>query len=338
MKYADNGTVVLPLKKYFTDMVIIRKDETVLLKGIAIIFVLAGHFIPPFLPYSEIYVPIKRVIGQVGVGMFMFISGYGVMRSYILTSGNITYFLRRRFCKLWPLYFAACSMYALLQIFLFQESITPGMYIAHLSGLQVYLGYENTIYSAAHFISGLITVYGVVSLSLVLKGEEMRVAAAGLLFLLYGAVSLLLSDRLYFTDYIAAFVVGMFIASWSSRGVRWWISFMLLPYLFFVFQYPYNTVKFTCTLLAIPIVLFLANRLGRDSSVKKYVSLLGISSYTIYLSHNYFVWKWPALMDIFGSVSIVGILILTSTVLWMGLFFLLAWFLDRYVTPVCLGR
>jgi peptidoglycan/LPS O-acetylase OafA/YrhL len=324
------------LTKFFTDKIIISKDETVLLKGMAIIFVLAGHFIPPFLPFSEIYVPVKRVLGQVGVGIFMFISGYGVMLSYILSSGNITSFLRRRFCKLWPLYFVAITLYALLQILLFQESITPGMYLAHLSGLQVYLGYENAIYSASHFISGLITVYAVVSLSLVLQGEGMRVAAAGLLFLLYGAVSLLLLDRLYFTDYIAAFVMGMFIASRSSRRVSWWASFMLLPYLFFVFQYPYNTVKFVCTLLAIPLGLFLGNRLGHDSPVKKYVSLSGISSYTIYLSHNYFVWKWPALMDIFGSVSIVGILILASTVLWMGLFFLLAWFLDRYVTPACL--
>ncbi len=324
------------MKKYFSDMTIIRKDETVLLRGVAIIFVLAGHFIPPFLPYSEIYVPVKRVIGQVGVGMFMFISGYGVMRSYICSSGNITSFLRRRFCKLWPLYFVAISCYALLQVFLFQESITPGMYIAHLSGLQVYLGYENAIYSASHFISGLITVYAVVSLSLLLKGEMMRVAAAGLLFLLYGTVSLALFDRLYFTDYIASFVAGMFIASRSCRGVNWWISCMLLPYLFFVFQYPYNTVKFACTVLAIPLFLLLGDRLGNDSPVKKCVSLLGISSYTIYLSHNYFVWKWPALMDIFGSVSIVGFLILTSTVLWMGLFFLLARFLDRYVTTLWL--
>ena len=96
----------------------ISRNDSVTLKGIAIVMVLVGHCVPSFFPFADIYVPIKRVISQVGVELFLIVSGYGIAVSYLTTTCSPVSFFIRRMIKLWPLYALVMVVYYILSIFL----------------------------------------------------------------------------------------------------------------------------------------------------------------------------------------------------------------------------
>ena len=152
----------------------ISRDDSVNLKGIAIIMVLVGHCIPSFFPFAEIYVPIKRVVSQVGVELFLVVSGYGVASTYLTGTCNPISFFVRRIVKLWPLYALVMVAYYILSIFLFQEEIGNKVLLTNLLWLQVFFHSQNDIYSAAHFFSALLVVYLVSSLMMLCKTTALQ--------------------------------------------------------------------------------------------------------------------------------------------------------------------
>jgi peptidoglycan/LPS O-acetylase OafA/YrhL len=301
----------------------ITKENTQALKGIAILLVLFGHCLPPFLPFAEIYVPIKRMISQLGVEIFMAISGYGIAVAYLQRSSDPIRFLLRRFVQIWPVYFFAMTFYLFASILLFDERINFQAIMAHIFWVQVFFQCHREIYSASHFFSALLVVY-------VLSAIAMRFQKNGLSAIAF-AVGLVgfqvFSYRTYniflFADYLASFFFGVMVGHASTRSrIIPHLSLLLLSYFFCIFEL-YALAK---ALLGAVVFIASAMILRRgDSWLGPKLVFLGLNSYVIYLGHNYFLWKWPRVLETTGSYAWSGVIIILATMLWMAVL----WIADK---------
>lgn len=298
----------------------ISKQETNFIKGIALILILVGHCFPPFFPYSEIYVPIKRFLSQVGVNLFLILSGYGVAYKYFNQNSGPLFFLKRRIISLWPVYAFAMLFYCLFSIIFFRETFTPTIVLSNLLWVQVFFNTQNEIYSASHFFSALLIAYLLASIMLIAKSAYIRLALYILAVGFFQVVCLLHYNSFLFPDYLASFSLGIAFA-YKKEGVG---SSKLL--LFLVFSYVYCVADISDFITAMTGILFFAGSLKaiRDITwniLESWFVFLGKHSYIIYLGHNYFLWKWPAILDTTNSAILTGFIIIGATCVWMIILF-----------------
>lgn len=190
----------------------ISRSETKYFKGIAILLVLFGHCFPPFFPYAEMYVPVKRFLSQTGVELFMVLSGYGVAVSYLQLDAGPCQFLKRRIVKLWPLYLFAMLFYTVFSIVFFNEKITFTDLATNLLWLQVFFGTQNSIYSASHFFSALLTAYLLAAFMLCFRSKHRNLAFI-LGLILFQVFGLAFYKKFFFADYLFSFSFGMYLAT-----------------------------------------------------------------------------------------------------------------------------
>ncbi|MDH3348551.1 MAG: hypothetical protein OEM02_10705 [Desulfobulbaceae bacterium] len=300
----------------------ISKDTSCALKAVAIILVLIGHLAPPFLPISEFYIPAKKIISQVGLNIFMFISGYGIYKVYLSGGYSPRHFLVRRFLKTWPLYSISIGMYYIFQVFIFNNDISPASLASHLLGIHVYFGYENDIMPIFHFISAITTLYFLTSLSLFIKKKEYRVILLGLLIIFQSLLFLITTSNIFFIDYYATFLIGVIWALYCSQKKFAPRILLLCVYLFLLPTDSYKMIIFLTTTISLPFLIKLCHSILLVQNLLRRATLwTGSSSYLIYLGHNYFFWKWSELIQMFNSKITVGAITLILTTVWMFILF-----------------
>ena len=293
----------------------VSKEQTRILKGIAIIMVLFGHLIPQFLPYADLYVPVKRMVSQLGVEIFMIISGYGVMVAYIIPEKKPAIFFAKRFVQLWPVYAFAMLAYFLMSKYLFGDNVTFQSLFLNLLWLQVFFNVQNDIYSAAHFFSALLIVYFItfIALTVGFKRHKALVVSAG--FIAVQLIYHVLFGRYIFTDYIASFSFGLFLASCISEKNTRFNYFYLLTFIFCLSD-SYSLMKLLVGCAVFLLLLRILQKQLFAAIQLRILNIFGIYSYIIYLSHNYFVWKWPQIVAEVGSKLETGGVIIIATLAW----------------------
>lgn len=296
--------------------------------------VLVGHCVPSFFPFAEIYVPIKRVVSQVGVELFLVVSGYGVASTYLTTTCSPISFFVRRLVKLWPLYALVMVAYYTLSIFLFKEEIDSRALLTNLLWLQVFFHSQNDIYSAAHFFSALLVVYLVSSLMMLCKTTALQCTMFFLSLVSFQFFCFKTYGAFLFPDYIASFSLGLFLGYKYKMPLQSQYPLMLLLSYCFCLLDLYVALKAVLGVICLgAALLFIKNEYV--TKAKGSLFLLGVHSYVIYLGHNYFLWKWPEILAMNNSVAVTGAIIVVATLVWLLVLYTVNMFLQtRVVAPV----
>ena len=199
--------------------------------------VLIGHCIPPFFPFHEYYVPLKRFLSQVGVNLFLILSGFGVAYTYFQSYFRSWNFLQRRIITLWPLYAFAMAFYTILSFLVFRETITMTDLFTNLFWVQVFFNTQNQIYSASHFFSALFIAYLLASLALLGNKKSNRLVIYQLAMGTFQAICFWYYGRLFFVDYLASFSLGIAIWLISQNGLnRSLMIFLSFSYIYCLFD------------------------------------------------------------------------------------------------------
>jgi peptidoglycan/LPS O-acetylase OafA/YrhL len=299
---------------------VISRQATNYLKGIALVLVLIGHCVPPFFPFNEIYVPIKRFLSQVGVNLFLILSGYGVAYTYLRTNTKPVFFLRRRIIRLWPIYVLAMAFYALISISVFQETVTIKALLTNLLWVQYFFNTQNEIYSASHFFSALLTAYLISSLTMFGRNYKQYIAIYIASLSFFQIFCFLYYSRFLFPDYLASFSFGILLILFEKEK-----NINLYNYVFIIISYIYCFSDYDDILTATSgvLVFFIGLEFLKINSLTRLnrsFIVLGSVSYIVYLGHNYFLWKWPDILALTDSILLTGAIILGATGIW--LFFL----------------
>lgn len=144
------------------------------LRAIAIIFIIVGH-IPQYLNNNQIFLIFSPYITILGMGIFVFISGYLIYENNrtINSIDDITTFYKRRIVRIFPLYWIAIILfyavfavliprYACGQVDCSEVRIRYGFenILIHIAGLQILLSPLYAIpLPALHFIGLIILFY-----------------------------------------------------------------------------------------------------------------------------------------------------------------------------------
>ncbi len=139
--------------------IIISKDQTDIIKGIGILLIVLHnyfHWVPPstgenefifnvqnvnnvFLIISESYLNIINVFfsffGHYGVQLFIFISGYGLSKSFIAKPQNFLLFIKKRALKIYPAFLISIFILIVYDVIVFYRFPTTGWGINILSKL-----------------------------------------------------------------------------------------------------------------------------------------------------------------------------------------------------------
>lgn len=316
----------------------ITKEDAVYLKGIAIVMVLTGHLVPPFLPFAEIYVPLKKLISQVGVEIFLVISGYGVAVSYLIKQVDPFKFMAKRMATLWPIYVFSMAFYTLFSTLVFHEKISLFSIATHLLWLQSLLGTQDDIYSASHFFTTLLVVYLLSFLMMFAKSIRGKVVVYLSCMVLFQMFCLYAFNSFMFTNYIASFSLGLVVGLYCVKDSAgpYVLVWLLFSYLFCFFD-SYHFQKAIAGVLCFFSSLMTIKKCNLDR-VGQILSVVGFHSYVIYLGHNYFLWKWPVLLALTNSVLSTGCIILVLTGIWMVVMFVAYSLLNSFVTKPVLQK
>lgn len=270
----------------------ISKDQTSLLKGIAIFLVLFGHIGEnigwlPSLP-----------LGTVGVYIFLFLSGYGLMRS--TTTNGIAGYWAKRIKKVYLPYIIALAFCAILSVgFLHKISIDFIRYLVLWKvplGEYWYLRIQIEWYIAFFLIWNMKT-----RRSLDMKWTLVLMALADILI-----VSANLSDRKFVWTF-GAFVIGGGIGHYGiqlinkHRDTRLTIGFAAVIMIAGVIKktpwveaHELGVTDTICQLLivfcAAALVIFYAEKIvNLMHGLRSVLLVLGGYSYEIYLTHSIYI-------------------------------------------------
>lgn len=285
-------------------------DDTNQAKGIALILLLWYHL---FVSSGENFgtwnigdVEIVRMtarFSQICVGVFVFLSGYGLYRSQIGKQIGIKSFYLKHYTKLYETYWLIWIIFVPISIFVFNRtfsSVYPENTLLHIIlnffGLQYTMldfGYNPTwwfmsciiiLYFLYPFLKALIDKFNflILLMTLVFSIFAVNISFAG--FQPYAPVE----------EYLLTFVLGVFVAKYNlfvrikelkySRLLKFAVLIVLfIVFVFFRFQLGKKSLILTDGVLTLVILqfMFLLNR------NIKFLIFIGKHSYSIFLFHTF---------------------------------------------------
>ena len=128
------------------------------LMGIAILWIVFYHSNFNFgeVKNLSLFCSFIKSIGYLGVDVFFFISGFGLMTSWYKKKHSILYFYKRRFLRIMPIYWFFLTIY-LFSITLFGTSVTSlGTILIYYTGFSFFISRTEYIH---WFISAILLCY-----------------------------------------------------------------------------------------------------------------------------------------------------------------------------------
>ncbi|MCY4333989.1 MAG: acyltransferase [Litoreibacter sp.] len=279
------------------------------LRGVAILLVLAYHFLarfPDFYPYGEAFAAFASS-GFLGVQLFFVISGF-VIALTLQNCPNIPTFLVRRLARLWPPIFV-CSIltftvmhvidtpfteYRRVGVQGFLPSLTfigPEVWLRFVDGAKWIDGAYWTLFVEVRFYFWAAIVYFIFSrqLSFVLFWASLLAAAVA--ETLYSGPLSKVWDLLFFPRYLPFFAVGAITFDiWRGETKYWqWPAVAILVFLCCYREYSTELSLLTAFLVAlcfVPSVLFCVAPRTLSPLEMKPLVWLGRRSYSLYLLHQ----------------------------------------------------
>ena len=291
----------------------LRRDESTMLKGIAILLVLLGH--------AEII----TMGGAGGVALFLILSGYGLHSS--CESRGLDAYWRKRIQKVWLPYFFV----GLLDVFLFKVR-TTGALLCTLTGLDLGLIADLTMWYISYIFFWYLAYYAGAKLTGKLQGPYRRRLALTCLLVLSCVPCLYLArtgfwhrgsmSRAFFFCFPLGVIMSCLREFRVSRNLQisFWVAVLLgcSAYLCLPYLHAQTLTYFTAMSMAGAAIAVL-QLLPVGSLPKRLLLWVGEYSYPIYLFEGLFLlcqqrWKesmpavWMADIAFFAASCVCAVL------------------------------
>jgi len=315
------------------------------IRGLAIIGIILLHYmtntpvitIPPL--YSEYFSP----LGLIGVGCFLFLSGFGLTVSY-LKQGIYKHYLPKRFIRILLPYWVVSILIILLDLLLL-HTIIPVKYIAlNLAGIIIFVDSAKNIDVVLWYVTYILLLYVTFYLIFIQKlSDRVKVCILFLVAMLSVFVFAYLQNRAYtYTQYWAIYslyfpmgaVLGLNFEAIKKKVQKIPLRDMkiiVLTALLVLFLYGYlvefrtpDLLHILNTYLSGLIFVFAIVLLSLFKLYSKFLLFIGSISYELYLVHQPFQEKFDFLL--FRQPYYV------SFFLYFAFIVLLAYLLNRLVT------
>lgn len=301
-----------------TNIFVLSKQDTSILKGIAIIAMLMHHLwgCPPagIEPYTGV-LGFLGGLGKVCVAIFLFCSGYGLSVGYEKVSGfkDTLKFLAKRFIKFYAGYWPIFLIFVPLGVFAFHRPLSAA-YGEHVNfikrlildfmGVQGFQSYNITWW----FNQLIILLYLIFPiLFFVTKKIKWVALVLGLILMRFAHH---MPDVINFADLCTwqfPFLVGIFWAQSADKyqKLNFWLSahrYMLI--LVSIFVLILSIVLRECSIIphwggikmdsfiTIGLVLCLVSGVNRIKYISQPLTFLGKHSMNMYLTHTFFFSYW----------------------------------------------
>lgn len=303
----------------------ITKELTAELKGIAILMVIIGHL-------SQIFgTSFLNYMGAFGVGIFLFISGYGLTLSF--ESKGLDNFFKKRIVTVW-------MPYAIVTFVLIILSYFQGITFDAKTNLLLILGfdYNRSIDPTMWYISFILLWY--VLFYIVFKFiKDNRLKA--LFFVICGVAfykmqfpSILADLSWQWEIHAFTFPLGVIVALYVKNGIKqqYLIVSCICTALAMIYFYRHiseSTGYYMLTNIATAVTLITAIvALSNNCGILKFAKIVGKYSYELYLVEGYMI------SVVFSRVQETLIAIVLYVILIAILSFLLHRFIGQFIDKI----
>lgn len=294
----------------------ISKKETHILKAVSILAIIVCHFYGWIDTSSAILSRISSSLSQSGVFLFLFLSGYGICKSYKINA--LKNYWKKRLSKIYIPFLLVVIPQFLLKVWNYRNNISD-MYIAStvLSAFGLYPNnlLDGTLWFVCYILFEYVLFYLLCKSKVPIK----------YLCLLGGILSYVLLkwkfDWVKENDiYGVAFWLGIFYAEYENKGfvlLRKKLVFLPCSFIVYAFSLPYfeivifraiNGLSLSCFMLL--AVKFLTECEKHTDIVKKPLKVIetfGTFSYELYLTEGIFFWN-KILYD-FAGYNYIGLML-----------------------------
>jgi len=315
---------------------ILRKEDTLALKGVALLFLLSHHLFylndglydDILLGKGHYLVQEIGVMSKICVALFVFLSGYGLMiqteRKHGI--GNLKNFYFHRFKKLFLNYWFIWIVFVPISYFCFGrtfQNVYQNNIVWHLAvdvlGLHTLIFKDVHCYNATWwFYSCIIVLYLVFPLMYKMLKKDLQT-----LLLLTFIISFLPIPFISVVKfYIVAFVLGMYIATKNTPPSNpTWFAIMLV--VLYAAARNVNAYPLMIDCLLVLLVVQVYSLIKWPKSVVTVMVFLGKHSMNIFLFHTFIYYYW--FRDFIYASRNPIIIFLTLLVICIPISMLLEW-------------
>lgn len=322
---SENGKNVIEKNLY---SLLINRTEAM---GVAMMMVLIYHL------NTSLFYP-----GFLGVDIFLFLSGYGISRSYEINSIKIFY--KHRVLRIVPIYIFMGIVVSMIYIYVYRYSLTSWDVICNISSLS-YWGAGGIIFE--WYLSFLLLLYLTFPVFIVVCKKAQKAIWGGYLLLLC-LILVLLTETLglrwcYDTAIgrIPIFVSGILLYLYNDKltVAKFVIILFSLSFICAIFLYRNGKVNtYTLVYMLSPLCLFLLGwllRLKLSKSLKNVFLLIGKYSLEIYVANVFVVLYRKSSDSIFQNKDILcewTLYFLFNVFIAIAIVFINKWF-KKYLLP-----
>lgn len=303
---------------------ILTKACTDQLKGIAIVLVILCHLHI----YNIINFPFVKYAGAWGVAVFLLLSGYGLVQSYLINGIEKNYF-RRRFNKIIPAYFIITFLWICLDVFVFHKFYTVKTIFMALVGLNFSRSIDSSMWYLTFILLWYVIFYIVFKIPINNLFKVALLLLASCIFMFHShydnfTTSINYQFKLHSCTFPLGVCLGLYYAKMLSvikdkatiiisiTGILSICLFLITSFLFAI--YPKVIIHFFQNILFAVGCIIIFMLLDRYEIKSKILMFIGSISYEMYLFEYAFIKKYP-ILSISANILLSFLFFLTLLIL-----------------------
>ncbi|SJZ59063.1 Peptidoglycan/LPS O-acetylase OafA/YrhL, contains acyltransferase and SGNH-hydrolase domains [Cetobacterium ceti] len=295
----------------------IDKEQTLQLKGIAILLLLYHHF---YFETTNIILLNTSRYGKITVGIFTFLSGYGITASYLKNKKNNCSFLLKNIKKLyktyWPIFIITIFIGTITNIRTLKiayKSNVMSIFIWDIFGLS-YLFYNKTFNTTWWYMSLIIVLYICYkpiyiylnkgsfrnkTIKLILMMACLKIFPRILLKIYYNSYLLALSKVTYNFDYMSIFMIGCYTFLERDKIQEIIEKYNIVMILLLIVFSSIRIYKPNTKLDFIIVFLLCGIYINGNFYFQNFLEFLGKYSFEIFLTHTFLYYYYiPGVINI----------------------------------------
>ncbi|MCI8507793.1 MAG: acyltransferase [Lachnospiraceae bacterium] len=301
-----------------------------LVRTIAVILIIITHYNAAFAFYSNppLYdkcilteTPFNIYIGNLGVSLFLIISGCSLMYVY-QDKCEILHFYKKRFLSIFPMFWLAYCVFFVIRIIMqggFDQSIPKWKIILSVIGMDGYLSeYGNNFYILGEWFLGFIILFYLIFPILRWMMQKSEWITLGAIVILYAITLKNYNLQLHVSKCILVRLPELFFGMWFVKrgfqvsritagiaGVLLCVNTILKPDLHASIQTTYVGIAFF-------LVLVYISKWVEKDCVKRMCKVIGKYSYAIFLVHHVIITYMQAGRDLYALSDCRNYLLFTE--------------------------
>lgn len=283
--------------KYYKKEQYLSKYNTQQLKGVSCIMVVIVHVASSLTTTGGI-MALPSNIGFLAVGVFFFISGYGLLTSYIQKENYVEGFISRRFVPLLIPFFISNIIHLIVEISLFDRTYSLPDIVCYVIGIKL-------INSFHWFIRSIIVLYLLFYLCARFISDKKKM----MVILTISVVVFACVDTMQMLPFVLGIATSLFSDEKLVKYMKNYKVLMLLSILVFGFTYLYCAVihwhvniglvfnifmECVCENTFVIMVILANTRVINTSKITDFIATI---SYEVYLTHRFAIWLFSYLLD-----------------------------------------